>query len=57
VVVDISKCMINLSVTKARVIGEAFRRLSPAGRFAVFDMILLEDNSKLLVELVCSVEL
>jgi SAM-dependent methyltransferase len=41
--VVISNCVINLAVDKGAVLREAFRVLRPDGRFAVADMIALED--------------
>ena len=55
--VVISNCVINLSTEKERVIGEAFRVLKPGGRFAVSDMVFLDDKGKLPAEVVRSVEL
>src|SRR5829696_2191555 len=55
--VVISNCVINLSPKKENALREAFRVLKPAGRFAVSDMIFLGQKSKLLPEVVRSVEL
>jgi len=55
--VVISNCVINLSTEKERVIGEAFRVLKPGGRFAVSDMVFLDDKDKLPADVVRSVEL
>ena len=41
--VVISNCVINLAADKARVLGEAYRVLAPNGRFAVADMVALEE--------------
>jgi arsenite methyltransferase len=55
--VVISNCVINLSMDKPKVIGEAFRVLKPGGRFAVSDMVFLGDKGKLTPEVVSSLEL
>ena len=55
--VVISNCVINLSTAKERAIGEAFRVLKPGGRFAVSDMVFLDDKDKLPADVVRSVEL
>jgi arsenite methyltransferase len=54
--VVISNCVINLSTDKPRVISEAFRVLKPGGRFAVSDMVFLDDKGRLPDELVRSME-
>lgn len=55
--VVISKCVINLSTEKERVLGEAHRVLKPGGRFAVSDIVFLGDKSLLPAELVHEVEM
>jgi arsenite methyltransferase len=55
--VVVSNCVINLSPKKENALREAFRVLKPAGRFAVSDMIFLGQKSKLLPEVVRSIEL
>jgi arsenite methyltransferase len=54
--VVISNCVINLSTDKPKVISEAFRVLTPGGRFAVSDMVFLGDKGRLPDELVRSME-
>jgi ubiquinone/menaquinone biosynthesis C-methylase UbiE len=44
----ISNCVINLSTEKQKALCEVFRVLKPAGRFAVSDMIFLEQKRELL---------
>ena len=53
----ISNCVINLSMQKEKVIGEAFRVLKPGGRFAVSDVVFLGEKARLPEGLVRSIEL
>jgi SAM-dependent methyltransferase len=55
--VVISNCVINLSTEKERVIREAFRVLTPGGRFAVSDVVFLGEKRGLPERVVRSVEL
>jgi SAM-dependent methyltransferase len=53
--VIISNCVINLSSEKEKVVSESYRVLKPGGRFAVTDVVFLDEKARLPAEVTRSV--